>query len=147
MDRQERWDRDYMALARFWAERKSKDPSTKVGAVIVSPQNEIASMGYNGFPKGVDDSQERYADRETKYQYVVHAEENAVVFSKGQTLGSTIYIWPLFPCSNCAKLIIQSGIKRVVSPSITEGRWNESHKVACIMFDEADVELTVLRDV
>jgi len=136
-----KWDLVYTDLARWWAERVSKDPSTQVGAVIVDKQNRIRGMGYNGFPKGVHDHEERYADRPTKYSMVVHAEPNAIVSARGDLSGCTIYT-SLFPCNECAKLIIQAGIKRVVSPLPVKdgGRWDEAHKLSCVLFHEGGVQ-------
>ncbi|AAT69506.1 deoxycytidylate deaminase [Alphaproteobacteria phage PhiJL001] len=133
-----KWDRDYLKLAEFWANLKSKDPSTKVGAVVVSEDNRVVGMGYNGFPVGVEDSRERLEDRPTKYMYVVHAEPNAILTAGLQAKGGTLYC-TLFPCNECAKLIIQSGIRRVVSWASDNQRWDEAHQVSRIMFDEAGV--------
>jgi dCMP deaminase len=98
---------------------RSKDPSTQVGACIVSEDNKILSMGYNGFPRGCSDDEfpwERSAEQsnDTKYPFVCHAELNAILNSGAHDLtGSRIYV-DLFPCNECAKAIIQSGIKEVV---------------------------------
>ena len=112
------WDEYFMGIAMLAAKR-SKDPSTQVGACIVSPENIIISTGYNGMPKGCSDDEfpwERSGEEEieTKYPYVVHAELNAILNSNGRDLrGSRIYV-ALFPCNECAKAIIQSGIKEVI---------------------------------
>jgi dCMP deaminase len=111
------WDDYFMAVALLSAQR-SKDPSTQVGACIVSAQNKIVGIGYNGFPIGCSDDElpwEREgAPLDTKYPYVCHAEMNAIVNStKADLSGSRIYV-SLFPCNECAKLIIQVGIKTVV---------------------------------
>lgn len=140
-DRQRRWDLDYLALAEFWARRKSKDPSTKVCAVVVDANNDVAALGYNGFPKGVDDSPERYADRAVKYSLVVHAEQNALSIAEGRSRGGTIYIWPLFSCNECAKIVIQRGIRRVVSPSPDNTRWSSAYDTALLMYKEAGVQV------
>ena len=100
------------------AARRSKDPSTQVGACIVSPENIIISTGYNGMPKGCSDDEFPWArtgeENETKYPYVVHAELNAILNANGRDLrGSRIYV-ALFPCNECAKAIIQSGIREIV---------------------------------
>lgn len=146
-NRQERWDRDYLSLARFWAERKSKDPSTKVGAVIVDDQLTVRSLGYNGFPRGVEDTPERLRDRELKYELVVHAEMNALLTAHASVRGCTLYAWPLPSCSNCAKMIIQAGIRRVVFPPL-EGdvqlRWATSWARAYAMYKEAGVEVSLV---
>ena len=108
------WDRRFLELASVvgsW----SKDPSTKVGAVIVNENKQIVSMGYNGFPRGVKDDY-RLKNRETKYDLIVHAEANAILKvakSTQSTEGATLY-QTLSPCKDCSKLIYQSGIKRVV---------------------------------
>ena len=110
----------YMAMAKLISKR-SKDPNTQVGAVIVSSDDRILSVGYNGFPNGCSDDEfpwARSAKREydTKYPYVVHAELNAILNFRGDNKafeGSTLYV-TLFPCHECAKAIIQSGITRLV---------------------------------
>lgn len=113
------WDEYFMALAELSAMR-SKDPNTQVGACIVDKNNRILSIGYNGAPNGFDDNDfpwEREGEPlETKYLYVVHAERNAILNYRGSRKdleGATIYV-DLFPCNECAKEIIQSGIKEVV---------------------------------
>ena len=109
------WDEYFMGIA-LLAARRSKDPSTQVGACIVSPENIIISTGYNGMPKGCSDDEFPW-DREgenTKYPYVVHAELNAILNANGRDLrDSRIYV-ALFPCNECAKAIIQSGVKQVI---------------------------------
>ena len=109
------WDEYFMGVANL-AARRSKDPSTQVGACIVSPEDIIISTGYNGMPKGCSDDVFPW-DREgeeTKYPYVVHAELNAILNANGRDLrGSRVYV-ALFPCNECAKAIIQSGVKEVV---------------------------------
>lgn len=113
------WDEYFMGLAHLSAMR-SKDPSTQVGAVIVSGEHRVVSIGYNGFPNGCSDDEFPW-DREgdfgaTKYPYVVHAELNAILNSKNDLCGCSIYV-SLFPCNECAKAIIQSGISRIVYES------------------------------
>ena len=109
------WEEFFMGVALLAAER-SKDPSTRVGACIVDENKIILSTGYNGFPKGCSDDEfswERIGE-DTKYNYVVHAELNAILNAGGRSLrGSTLYV-SLFPCNECTKAIIQSGIKEVV---------------------------------
>ena len=109
------WDEYFMGIAMLAAKR-SKDPNTQVGACIVSQDNIIISTGYNGMPKGCSDDEypwERDGDQ-TKYPYVVHAELNAVLNANGRDLrGSKLYV-ALFPCNECAKAIIQSGIKELI---------------------------------
>ena len=111
------WDEYFMGIAMLSAKR-SKDPSTQVGACIVDKDNKIVGIGYNGFPIGCSDdnlpwSRDAENSNETKYPYVVHAEANAILNSTKDLHGARIYV-DLFPCNECAKLIIQSGIKEVV---------------------------------
>lgn len=113
------WDEYFMGIAML-SSMRSKDPSTQVGACIVNDKNRIMSMGYNGFPKGCDDDDfpwDRQADSEydTKYPYVCHAELNAILNNRsGSTLeGCRIYV-ALFPCNECAKAIIQCGIREII---------------------------------
>ena len=110
------WNDYFMGLAHLSAMR-SKDPSTQVGAVIVDERKRVVSIGYNGMPYGCDDDEFTW-EREgqfldTKYPYVVHAELNAILNAPRPVIGCTIYV-SLFPCNECAKAIIQSGIKRIV---------------------------------
>jgi len=137
------WNERFLALAHHIAQW-SKDPSTKVGAVIVRPNRTIASVGYNGFPRGVDDSDARYNDRSIKYAMTVHAEANAILSADQRLDDCTMYVTPLHPCSSCAALIIQSGIKRVVAhmPHDPE-HWKDSFAYARAMFDEAGVEVII----
>lgn len=110
------WDETFMQMCRVIAQR-SKDPNTQTGACIVSENNIIVSLGYNGFPRGCDDDNlpwdrtGKFAD--TKYPYVVHAEENAVLNASQSTEGAKMYC-NLFPCNECAKVIIQKGIKVII---------------------------------
>ena len=109
------WDEYFMGIA-ILAARRSKDPNTQVGACIVSQDNIIISTGYNGMPKGCSDDEYPWdrTGEQTKYPYVVHAELNAILNASGRDLrGSLIYV-ALFPCNECAKAIIQSGIREIV---------------------------------
>lgn len=111
------WDEYFMGVALLAAER-SKDPNTQVGACIVDDQNRILATGYNGFPQGCSDDvfpwNRDEALGETKYQFVVHAELNAILNARGKSLaGSKLYVG-LFPCNECAKAIIQAGISEVI---------------------------------
>lgn len=113
------WDEYFMGLAHLSALR-SKDPNTQVGAAIVDENHRVVSVGYNGFPKGCSDEDYPW-NREggvldTKYAFVVHAELNAILNSKWPVAGCTLYV-SLFPCNECAKAIIQSGIRRIVYES------------------------------
>lgn len=127
------------------AAKRSKDPNTQVGACIVSGDNIIISTGYNGFPYGCSDDEYPW-DREgteTKYPYVVHAELNAILNSKGRSLeGAKIYV-SLFPCNECAKAIIQSGIREVIYLSDKYEK-NESTAASKRMLNSAGVKMTKL---
>lgn len=138
------WNQRFMDLAHHVA-GWSKDPSTRVGAVIVNDKKQVLSLGYNGFPRGVHDCAERYNDRSTKLQFVAHAERNALDNAYIDVDGATLYS-TLYPCSECAKGIIQRGIRQVV----TSKDWHDSHAdrfrfdVTQQMFEEADVEVVLL---
>ncbi len=113
------WETYFMGIAHLSALR-SKDPNTQVGAVIVDPEHKVVSIGYNGFPKGCSDDEYPWENEgsslETKYVYVVHAELNAILNSPRSVKGCSIYV-SLFPCHECAKAIIQSGIQEIVYES------------------------------
>lgn len=138
------WDEYFMGIALLSGER-SKDPNSQVGACIVSPDNKILSIGYNGFPIGCSDDEISW-DREgdfanTKYPYVCHSELNAILNYTGSTLKqSRIYV-TLFPCNECAKAIIQSGIKEVIYMS-DKYKDTDSVKVSKRMLDMAGVKYT-----
>lgn len=132
------WDYRYLDLASHvgsW----SRDPSTKVGSVVVRNDKTIASLGFNGFPRGVEDADDRYADRDVKYPMVVHAEMNAILAAHEPLHGYTIYVSPLFPCSTCAGAIIQAGIKLVVATKSDRPGWQTSFEISKLMFEEAGV--------
>ena len=141
-----KWDKRYLALAKEVASW-SKDPSTQVGAVTVGNKKEVLSQGFNGFPRGIVDSEDRYNNRETKYKYVVHAEMNAIynaTYSGVSLDGAVLYVYGLPICSECAKGIIQVGIKKVIIEKSKElENWNESVALSQEMFDEAGVELVI----
>ncbi len=138
------WDEYFMGVAKLTAER-SKDPNSQVGACIVSSDHRILSMGYNGFPAGCSDDEFPWAregdELSVKYTYVTHAELNAILNFRGgmsSLAGATIYV-TLFPCNECAKAIIQTGIKHVVYDS--DKYANTPSTVASKkMFDSAGVE-------
>jgi dCMP deaminase len=113
------WDDYFMGMAHLSAMR-SKDPSTQVGACIVTPSKKVVGLGYNGFPTGISDDDfpwEKHEDYDqSKYAYVVHAELNAILNATSRLDGCTMYV-SLFPCNECAKAIIQSGIKTLVYES------------------------------
>ena len=138
------WDEYFMGIA-LLAARRSKDPNTQVGACIVSDSNIIISTGYNGMPKGCSDDEfpwEREGEQ-TKYPYVVHAELNAILNANGRDLrGSRLYV-ALFPCNECAKAIIQSGVKEVLylSDKYKDSMMNQASKR---MLEAAGVKYTQL---
>ena len=139
------WDSYFMGIAMLSAQR-SKDPNTQVGACVVSKDKKILSVGYNGAPNGYNDDTKMPWDREgdflnTKYAYVCHAELNAILNNKGSNLeGSTIYV-DLFPCNECAKAIIQSGIKEIIYKS-DKYKDTDSVIVSKKLFDMAGVKYT-----
>lgn len=139
---QKKWDGRFLGLAEQVA-TWSKDPSTKVGAVITRRDNTVASLGYNGFPRHVDDSPELYADRPTKLMRTVHAELNAILTAREPLTNCTLYVTPLCPCSTCAAAIIQSGIHRVVyRMDQPRPEWQASFDETQAMFKEAWVDFT-----
>jgi len=144
-----KWYIRYLKLAKEVA-TWSKDPSTQVGAVVVGSKGQILSQGYNGFPRGISDSNKRLNDRDVKLSFIVHAEMNAIynaTYSGVSLDGSTIFIHGLPACSECAKGIIQVGIKRVVvSKQCIEARphWNDSWNKSKSMFAEAGVAIFVV---
>jgi dCMP deaminase len=139
------WHDRYLDLAKqvsTW----SKDPSRKIGAVAVGSKGQILSQGYNGFPRGILDSADRYNDRPTKYKLVVHAEMNVIynaTFNGVSLDGASLYVYGLPVCSECAKGIIQVGIKEVIIQSgpIEEvpQMWIDSWRITSEMFEEAKV--------
>lgn len=137
------WDRKFMDLARTVA-GWSKDPSTKVGCVIVGPAREVRSMGYNGIPRGVRDTSDRM-QRPVKYDWFCHAEENAVANAArvGQSLDGCTAYTTLHPCNVCARMLIQAGVARIVTPlAEIPARWAEQFTIAKVMLVEANVLLT-----
>jgi len=136
------WNKRFLDLAGHVA-GWSKDPSTKVGAVIVNDDKQVLGLGYNGFPRGVHDCEERYNDRNLKLQFVAHAERNALD-NAADVRGATLYS-TLFPCTDCAKGIIQRGIRCVVTTQPNEVQSKRfNFETSKIMFDEAGVELLLL---
>jgi dCMP deaminase len=144
-----KWSKRYLSLAKevsTW----SKDPSRKIGAVAVGSKGQILAQGYNGFPRGILDSPERYDDRPTKYRLVVHAEMNVIynaTFNGVSLDGASLFVYGLPVCSECAKGIIQVGIKSVnifTEEDIPE-IWNESYKTSTSIFEEAGVSCTWIK--
>ena len=139
-----KWHKRFLELAEL-VSTWSKDPSSKVGAVIVDKYNRIVSTGYNGFPVGVNDSKDRLDNRDVKYKMILHAEENAIMFAKQNLEGCSLYVTNLPPCSHCAALIIQSGIKNVYTlQKDIPDRWKESIALTKQMFSESGVNLTFI---
>ena len=143
-----KWDKRFLGIA-YEISTWSKDPSRKIGAIAVRDRK-ILATGYNGFPKGIEDTEERYNDRETKYQYVVHAEMNCIYNAAENGISlrdSTLYIYGLPVCGDCALGIIQAGVSRVVAVSEgTPDRWveaigktNEIFKEAGVIYDFTEV--------
>ena len=139
------WDEYFMGLSHLSALR-SKDPNTQVGACIVDHDHKVVSIGYNGMPRGCNDSDfpwEREGDfLNTKYAYVVHAELNAILNSPRPVNGCTIYV-SLFPCNECAKAIIQSGIRKIIYES-DKYEGTDGNVASKKMLKEAGVELVQL---
>ncbi len=141
-DMSKKWDVRFLELARHIASW-SKDPSTQVGCVVVGPDREIRSTGFNGFPRGIDDTAERLEDRAKKYPLICHAEENAIMHAAriGISLkGCRAYVtWP--PCTRCARSLIQAGVRDVVYPAGLEipERWLEDFEISNQMFEESGV--------
>jgi len=138
-----KWINRYLNLASHIADW-SKDPSSKIGAVAIGTKGQILSQGYNGFPRGVNDSPANYNDRDLKLKLVVHAEMNVIYNASynGVSLdGSTLFVYGLPTCSDCAKGVVQVGIKRVIMPKMDiPEKWQESWKLTKRIFDEAGVE-------
>lgn len=148
-DRQLKWDRRFLLLAQHIAQW-SLDPSTKVGAVLVDPSTYyVTGLGYNGFPRGVEDTPERLNDRSIKYELVVHAEVNAILMAGNSAQGGHLYVWPSFLippiCTRCCGIAIQKGVTRIVWYRADEShprvqRWKDNILLARQMCVEAGVE-------
>lgn len=140
------WDQKFMDACKFFASW-SKDPSTKVGCVIVGMDREIRSIGYNGFPRGVDDTDMPRYERPAKYLWTEHAERNAVYNAArmGVSLKNCTAYVSSFPCADCARAIIQSGILKLVcpTPDMSNSQWGESWTIAKAMLCEAHVKVTL----
>lgn len=136
------WDRWFLGLCKYMA-TASKDPSTKNGCVVVGPDREIRSTGFNGLPRDVEDTEARLTNRELKLQLICHSEENAVLHAAriGVSLkGCTLYCtWP--PCVRCARALIQAGIVRVVYPQVAviPERWQADFDLSRSIMDEAGI--------
>ena len=139
----EKWDTRFCNLAKYISEW-SKDPNAKVGTVILSRAGGDISVGYNGFPMGVEDSAERLQDQDQKLELIVHAEQNALIAAGSRAYGSSIYVWGKPVCAKCAGSIIQAGIKRVVALAPNpdgDSKWDKSGQLAEQMFKEAGIKV------
>ena len=138
-----KWDKRFLDLAEHIA-TWSKDPSSKVGCVIVRPDNTIVSTGYNGYPRGMDDT--TVGNRETKLKYTIHAEMNAILTAHEPVRGYRLYC-TMYPCERCAVHIIQAGIKEVIIPETVSqdfyDNWKEAIHAALDMFAQAGVVVTL----
>jgi dCMP deaminase len=136
-----KWDMRFLELAEKVASW-SKDPSTKVGAVIVSPKKRIVSVGYNGFAHGLPDDEEMLVDREIKLLNTIHAEENALLFADSPVEGCTIYVYPFLPCGPCAAKLAQKDIARAVSYRTHVDRWLRSINEGKKTFQRRQIDVT-----
>jgi cytidylate kinase len=145
IDIDQKWDKRFLEMAEMVA-TWSKDPSTKVGCVIVDQERVVLGMGYNGFPRGVCDCEERLNDRSVKYLMVQHAEANAITNASASLKGSTAYVTHA-PCANCAGLMIQAGIKKIFTRPTPAGlaeRFKDSYTASNIMLTESGVEIVYI---
>ena len=140
-----KWELRYLEMAKL-VSTWSKDPSTKVGAVIVDSDNTVISVGFNGLPRRIQDTDQRLNNRDIKLKMIIHAEINAIITAKRPLNGATIYTYPFMSCSQCAGLIIQSGICRHISYKTNNERWKDSFYLALEMFDEARVIVNLLEE-
>ena len=136
----QKWDVYFLTEAALISTR-SKDPSTQTGAVIVAPNKEIISKGYNGLPVGMPDEESYYSDRTLKLETILHCEVNAQIFATQPLTGCTLYTWPLLSCSRCASQMIQAGITRVVAPYNEIERWEENLQLSKKSFRSCGVEI------
>ena len=137
----DKWTLRFLSMAQSVA-RWSKDPSTRVGAVLVSPDRRIVIPGYNGLPRGIEDSTDRLLNREWKLRTILHAEHNAILTARQDVSGWTMYVTH-HPCSNCAAVMVQSGIGAVhyIRDNAFEDKWRCSLETAGILFKEAGVHV------
>ena len=134
----------YMQLATYQANLFSKDPSTKVGALFLAPESlQVLTAGYNGFPRGVDETKADRWSRPQKLMYVSHAEANGIANAcrHGTPLENSIAVVTMFPCTTCAKLMIQAGVRELVThiPDLSCPKWGEEFKYSLEMLEEAGV--------
>ena len=135
-----KWDKRFYRMAREVASW-SKDPTQKVGAVLVSPDKRQVSWGYNGFPAAIEDTDDRLNNKEVKNAYMIHAELNAILNAKKDLKGWTLYVTK-FPCTACALAIVQSGISRVVAQRIyDDSSWYANQTAARLIFAQGDIRV------
>jgi dCMP deaminase len=138
---EEKWDKRFLGMAQLvslW----SKDPSTKVGAVITDGNKKIVSLGYNGLPQYVPDVEAIYTNREEKYKYIIHAEVNAILQgNRPDFFAGTIYTYPFLTCPQCASMIVQAGIMRVVSYKCVDERWISRIEDSKKLLEMAQIEV------
>lgn len=139
----------YLQLARHFAELFSKDPSTKVGAIFLAPESlQVLTMGYNGMPRGIDEKKMHRWERPQKYKYVTHAEQNCIANAcrHGTPLEGCIAVVTMFPCCDCARSLIQAGVKTLVTetPNWSCERWGSDFKTSLEMFQEVGTKLMLI---
>jgi len=142
-----KWDKRFIELA-YLVASWSKDNSTKCGAVIVDENKRIVSVGFNGFPKNTNDDEKLYDNREEKYRRIIHAEQNCLAFSYRDVTGFTLYCTHC-PCAQCAAMVVQRGICRVVFKKPTKeflSRWGSDIRISLDMFKEANVEMCFYKE-
>lgn len=143
--RQTEKDRVFLAMCKVNS-LLSKDPSTKVGSLVLRSDGTICSTGYNGFPRKIADLDSLLNNRDKKYPRMIHAEMNALHFAREEIDGATMYVYPLSPCHLCAPHIVQRGITRIVSIQTREkdkDRWEESLGLASEIFESAGIEVVL----
>ena len=145
----DKWNQRFMELAKL-VSTWSHDPSTKVGAVIVDQNKIVRGLGYNSFPRDVNDLESRYNDRALKYELTVHAEVNAILNSNGPLHDCILYVYPtlMYPncCPNCSKVVAQTGIKTLIgykNDNLIE-RWQEKAYLSDLIFKEAGIQFLVI---
>ena len=147
MDKQERWDARFLELSKH-VSTWSKDPSSKVGAVLIRDSNLVAMTAFNGFPNAILDD-ERLENRDIKYQIIVHAEENLIANSSKSgvsTLNAKVAV-SMFPCSRCARLLISAGIKEIITQLPTGeflDRWEVEIELSKKLIKEAGIKLVII---
>jgi dCMP deaminase len=143
-----KWDRRFLEMAQLVASW-SKDPSTKTGAVIVGPDKRVVSIGFNGFPSNMSDSEALYANRDEKYSRIVHCEINAMIFAGRLPQGSILYTHPFLSCDRCTVQMLQAGIVRFVAPKPTADaltRWGTAFERTKCYIGEAGATWTEVAD-